>query len=121
VSNDNPYSEANFKTLKVFPEFPGRFGSIQDTRAFCDAFFTYYNHEHRHRALGLHTPASVHFGTAAEIRASRALVLDGLTPRTRSGSPSRRSRPGCPRPPGSNNRHRRPSSRRGDEKLSHRA
>jgi putative transposase len=76
VSNDNPYSEANFKTLKYFPEFPERFGSIHDARAFCEAFFTYYNHEHRHRALGLHTPASVHFGTAPKIRASRAVVLD---------------------------------------------
>ncbi len=76
VSNDNPFSEANFKTLKYFPDFPGRFGSIQDARAFCEQFFGYYNHEHRHGALGLHTPASVHFGTATEIRASRAVVLD---------------------------------------------
>ena len=69
VSNDNPYSEANFKTLKYCPAFPGRFGSIQDARAFCALFFDHYNHVHRHAAIGLHTPASVHYGTAPEIRA----------------------------------------------------
>jgi putative transposase len=76
VSNDNPFSEAQFKTLKYFPTFPARFGSVADARAFCRRFFDHYNHQHRHRALGLHTPASVHFGTATEIRARRAQVLD---------------------------------------------
>lgn len=76
VSNDNPFSESQFKTLKYFPTFPDRFGSIADARAFCALFFDYYNHEHRHRSLGLHTPASVHFGTAHEVRAQRAAVLD---------------------------------------------
>jgi putative transposase len=76
VSNDNPYSEANFKTLKYCPAFPGRFGSIHDARAFCAAFFDHYNHIHRHAGIGLHTPASVHYGTAAEIRAQRAATLD---------------------------------------------
>jgi putative transposase len=76
VSNDNPYSEAAFKTLKYCPVFPDRFGDIDDARAFCEAFFTFYNHEHRHSGIGLHTPASVHFGTAAEIRAQRALTLE---------------------------------------------
>ena len=76
VSNDNPYSEANFKTLKYCPAFPGRFGSIQDARAFCAAFFDHYNHVHRHAGIGLHTPASVHYGTATEIRAQRARTLD---------------------------------------------
>jgi putative transposase len=76
VSNDNPYSELNFKTLKYCPAFRGRFGSIHDARAFCTSFFTYYNHEHRHSGIGLHTPASVHNGTATEIRAQRAAVLD---------------------------------------------
>ena len=75
VSNDNPYSEAAFKTLKYCPAFPDRFGSIADARAFCDQFFAYYNHQHRHSGIGLHTPASVHHGTAAEIRALRAEVL----------------------------------------------
>ncbi|MDQ4038904.1 MAG: DDE-type integrase/transposase/recombinase [Actinomycetota bacterium] len=76
TSNDNPYSEAQFKTLKYMPDFPDRFGSLADARAFCDRFFTAYNHEHRHCGIGLHTPASVHFGTAAEIRARRQLTLD---------------------------------------------
>ena len=75
VSNDNPYSEAQFKTLKYCPAFPERFGSIEDARTFCAAFFDYYNHEHRHSGLGLHTPASVHFGTATGIRAARGQTL----------------------------------------------
>jgi len=76
VSNDNPYSEANFKTLKYCPAFPGRFGSIQDARTFCAAFFEHYNHIHRHAGIGLHTAASVHYGTATEIRAQRVVTLD---------------------------------------------
>ena len=76
VSNDNPYSEAAFKTLKYCPAFPGRFGSIHDARAFCGQFFAYYNHEHRHSGVGLHTPASVHYGTAPAIRALRSKTLD---------------------------------------------
>ena len=76
VSNDNPYSEAAFKTLKYCPAFPANFGSIHDARAFCETFFAYYNHEHRHSGIGLHTPASVHYGTATEIRARRARTLD---------------------------------------------
>jgi putative transposase len=55
---------------------PGTFGSIQDARAFCETFFAYYNHQHRHSGIGLHTPASVHYDTAAEIRAERARTLD---------------------------------------------
>ena len=76
VSNDNPYSEANFKTLKYCPAFPGRFGSIQDARTFCTAFFDHYNHVHRHTGIGLHTAASVHYGTAGEIRAQRTITLE---------------------------------------------
>ena len=76
VSNDNPYSEAAFKTLKYCPAFPDRFGSIEDARAFCEQFFNYYNHEHRHSGIGLHTAASVHHGTAVEVRAKRAVTLD---------------------------------------------
>ncbi len=72
----NPYSEAQFKTLKYAPVFPDRFGSLAHARAFCEQFFTYYNHEHRHSGIGLHTPASVHHGTAAEIRVQRAATLD---------------------------------------------
>ncbi len=76
VSNDNPYSEAQFKTLKYCPAFPGTFGSLQDARAFCRAFFTYYNHEHRHSGIALHTPYSVHIGTAAAIQDKRQAVLN---------------------------------------------
>ena len=75
VSNDNPYSEAAFKTLKYAPVFPGNFGSLADARAFCEHFFAYYNHEHRHSGIALHTPASVHFGTAAEVREQRQVTL----------------------------------------------
>ena len=76
VSNDNPYSESNFKTLKYCPSFPGHFGSIQDAREFCTRFFAYYNHEHRHSAIGLHTPASVHYSDAIHIRKRRQQTLD---------------------------------------------
>ena len=61
VSNDNPYSKSQFRTLKYRPEFPDRFGCIQDSRAFCQGFFRWYNEEHRHSALGLLMPAMVHY------------------------------------------------------------
>jgi putative transposase len=75
VSNDNCYSEAGFKTMKYCPAFPERFGCIEDARAFCQAFFSYYNHDHRHSGISHHTPASVHYGTALEVRAQRAETL----------------------------------------------
>jgi len=71
----NPYSEAAFKTLKYAPAFPANFGSLADARAFCEQFFAYYNHEHRHSGIGLHTPASVHYGTAGEVRQQRQATL----------------------------------------------
>jgi putative transposase len=74
-SNDNPFSEAHFKTLKYRPEFPGRFGSIEDGRAFCQRFFRWYNHEHRHSGIGFHTPADVHFGRAGQAQLERVHVL----------------------------------------------
>jgi putative transposase len=74
-SNDNPFSEAHFKTLKYRPEFPGRFGSIEDGRAFCQRFFRWYNHEHRHSSIGFHTPADVHFGRAGQAQLERVRVL----------------------------------------------
>ena len=92
VSNDNPYSEAQFKTLKYCPVFPDRFGSLPDARAFCEQFFGYYNHEHRHSGLGLHTPASVHHGSATEIRAQRAVTLDAAY----TAHPQRFRRPPTP-------------------------
>lgn len=75
VSNDNPFSEAAFKTLKYSPTFPERFGCIEDARAFSDVFFDHYNHVHRHSGIGLHTPASVHYGTHLEIREQRQATL----------------------------------------------
>jgi transposase InsO family protein len=75
VSNDNCYSEAGFKTLKYCPAFPAYFETIEHAEAFCRTFFDYYNNEHRHSGIGLHTPASVHDGTAAEIRTRRAETL----------------------------------------------
>jgi putative transposase len=74
-SNDNPYSEAQFKTLKYRPEFPDRFGSIEDGRAFCKRFFRWYNHEHRHSGIGFHTPADMLFGRAGVAQLERARVL----------------------------------------------
>lgn len=76
VSNDNPYSEALFKTLKYGPEFPDRFGSLTEARQFMDCFAGWYNHDHRHTGLGLHTPADVHYGLAAGKAADRRGVLD---------------------------------------------
>ena len=76
VSDDNPYSEAQFKTLKYRPDFPDRFGSIEDARAHCQSFFRWYNHEHRHGGIGLMAPAAVHDGTAAAMTAQRAITLD---------------------------------------------
>ena len=76
TSNDNPYSEAQFKTMKYVPDFPERFGSLADARAFCETFFAACNHEHRHSGIGMHTPASVHFGTAEQIQAQRQATLD---------------------------------------------
>lgn len=75
VSNDDPYSEAQFKTLKYRPGFPARFGSIEDARAFARTFFTWYNTEHRHSGIGLLTPATVHAGRAEDVRAARAVTL----------------------------------------------
>jgi len=75
VSNDNPYSEAQFKTLKYCPQFPGRFGCIQDARSFCQQFFSWYNKEHRHSGIGLMTPEQVHYGLAQKVYEDRCQVL----------------------------------------------
>jgi putative transposase len=75
VSNDNPYSEAQFKTLKYRPGFPDRFGSIEDARAHCVDFFRWYNNEHHHDGLALLTPADVHHGLVAQRLAERSAVL----------------------------------------------
>jgi putative transposase len=94
VSNDNPYSEAQFKTLKYRPTFPERFGSLEHARALCGELFPWYNHEHHHAGLGLLTPADVHFGRAAAKSAARARVLAAAY----AAHPERFPR-GVPQPP----------------------
>lgn len=76
VSDDNPFSESQFRTMKYRPEFPDRFGCIQDSRAFCQGFFRWYNEEHRHSGLGLLAPAVVHYGQAESVVRQRQAVLD---------------------------------------------
>ena len=75
VSNDNPFSESQFKTMKYRPDFPDRFGSIEHGRSFGGDFFPWYNTEHHHVGLGLFTPHDVHYGLAAAKREQRARVL----------------------------------------------
>jgi putative transposase len=76
TSNDNPYSESQFRTMKYRPEFPDRFGCLQDARAFCQTFFPWYNDEHRHSGIGMMTPAMVHYGLAPAVRENRQRALD---------------------------------------------
>lgn len=75
VSNDNPYSEAWFKTLKYLPVFPDRFGSLADARDFMDRFVQAYNGHHRHSGIGFHTPADVHFGMTGHVNDQRMAAL----------------------------------------------
>jgi putative transposase len=82
VSNDKPFSDAQFKTLKYRPAFPARFDSIEHARGHCREFFDYYNHDHRHSGIGLMTPATLHHGRADAVRAERQLVLDAAYART---------------------------------------
>ena len=77
VSDDNPYSESQFKTLKYRPDFPARFNSIEHARVFCQTFFPWYNHEHRHSGIGYLTPAAMHSGQAQQCYGARQSVLDG--------------------------------------------
>jgi putative transposase len=76
VSNDNPFSEAQFKTLKYRPDFPDRFDSIEHARAHVRDFFGWYNHQHRHSGVALMAPADVHYGRAPAITSARGRVLD---------------------------------------------
>jgi putative transposase len=94
VSNDNPFSEAQFKTLKYRPAFPERFGAIQDARGHCHVFFPWYNTEHHHSGLGLLTPSDVHHGLAEQRVAARAAVLA-----TAYGVHPERFPGGLPQPP----------------------
>jgi putative transposase len=94
VSNDNPYSESQFKTLKYHPEFPDRFGSLQDARSFLVDFFQWYNTMHHHSALGLMTPFDVHYELAGQRVAERGAVLR----KAFEATPERFVR-GVPKPP----------------------
>ena len=75
TSDDNPYSEAQFKTFKYRPDFPERFGGIEDSRSFCQDFFPWYNQEHRHTGIGLLTPEALHYGLAKDIQTARGEIL----------------------------------------------
>jgi len=94
VSNDNPYSESQFKTMKYRPGYPDRFGSIQDARAWARLFFHWYNHEHYHSGLALLTPATVHYGQAQAVLERRQETLKAAY----ALHPERFVR-GVPRPP----------------------
>ena len=93
VSNDNPFSESQFKTLKYRPDFPERFGSLEHARDHGRDFFPWYNTEHHHVGLGLFTPHDVHYGLAAAKREQRALVLAEAFARHPERFPN-----GCPQP-----------------------
>jgi putative transposase len=77
TSNDNPFSESHFKTMKYQPQFPQRFGCIQDAKTFCRGFFNWYNQDHHHAGIGLMTPDQVHYGQADQVHAARQITLDG--------------------------------------------
>ena len=87
VSNDNPYSESWFKTLKFAAVFPERFGSLADARSFMADFVEGYNHHHHHTGIGLNTPADVHYGLAAAKAAERAAVLGRVSLVERGSGP----------------------------------
>jgi putative transposase len=93
VSNDNPFSESQFKTLKYRPEFPQRFASYDHGLTFCREFFPWYNHEHRHWGLGLLTPVTVHAGHAAETLAARQKTLSAAYAATPERFVQREPRP----------------------------
>jgi putative transposase len=76
TSNDNPFSESHFKTLKYQPQFPQRFGCIEDAKTFCRSFFDWYNQDHHHAGIGLMTPDQVHYGQVDEVYAARQKTLD---------------------------------------------
>ena len=76
TSNDSPFSERHFKTLKYQPRFPQRFGTIDDARNFCRRFFDWYNQDHHHAGIGLVTPDQVHFGQVNAVHAARQVALD---------------------------------------------
>ena len=93
VSNDNPFSESQFKTMKYRPEFPDRFGGYEDALGYCRLFFKWYNDEHYHSGIGLLTPAMLHYGQAEKVIADRVNVLQVAYEK----HPERFVR-GCPKP-----------------------
>ena len=93
VSNDNPFSESQFKTMKYCPKFPDRFGGYEDAIGFCRPFFKWYNDEHYHTGIGLLTPAMLHYGEAPRVIEARQLVLQSAYAK----HPERFVR-GCPKP-----------------------
>jgi hypothetical protein len=96
TSNDNPYSEGQFKTLKHRPEFPDRFGCLEDAHAFCTRFFGWYNQEHRHSGIGFHTPPTSTTAGPSWSKPSGPRCWTPPTPPTPSGSSaSLRHRPSC--------------------------
>jgi putative transposase len=108
VSNDNPFSESHFKTFKYRPDFPNRFGCIEDARAHCQTFFAWYNTEHRHSGIALMIPHTVHHGGAPEITRRAAPPWTPPSWPTLSGSgTSHRDHPNCLSPPGSTHPKRR--------------
>jgi len=82
ISNDNPFSEAQFRTMKYGPEYPDRFEGYDHARSFCRSFFPWYNHEHRHSGIAFFTPADVHYGRFASILARRQAAMDEAFART---------------------------------------
>ena len=76
TSNDNPFSESHFKTLKYQPRFPSRFGCIEDAKSFCRSFFDWYNKDHHHAGIGLMTPDQVHYGQTDAVHAARQATLE---------------------------------------------
>jgi putative transposase len=98
VSNDNPFSESQFKTLKYRPEFPDRFGCLQDARAFCGPFFGWYNTDHHHCGIGFYTPADVHYGRVVLLKARRQAALDAAYERHPERFVRMRPQASCPPP-----------------------
>jgi putative transposase len=86
VSNDNPYSEAQYRTLKYLPDFPDHFNSLSHAKQFLAEFFYQYNYVHRHSGIGWHTPSSVHFGTSDAIDEARQQTLTAAYQPTLRGS-----------------------------------
>ena len=92
--DDNPFSEAHFKTMKYRPDYPARFGSLADAQSWAREFFPWYNNEHRHSSLGLMTPATVHYGQASALTVQRQVTL-----RTAYEAHPERFVKGLPQPP----------------------